>query len=299
MRATTNMAAPSKKRVTENVDMSEDDILGDENEDEMQSDESEEETPMNEEVQVEFEARRPEGSDFHGIKSLLQQLFLKANINLSEMTDTLLSQNYIGSIVKQSDIPEDDEGDSDDDDPVFGITSVINLTSRKELECVKQLKSMLMGKCQEVSPKQTDRLKSILDDEDKQVGFVINERFINIPPQLSLPMFKSLRKEMESACKKNMKYKFDWYLMISKAYKQKLTKKGRAVDTEILFTNQEEEFLKKHTSVMFDYSVSHERDGVVEGGWDADEDMEALRSVLVFTADKLDQFITELEAELQ
>lgn len=55
----------------------------------------------------------------------------------------------------------------------------------------------------------------------------------------------------------------------------------------------------QHTSVMFDYSVSHERDGVVEGGWDAEEDMEALRSVMVFTADKLDQFITELETELQ
>lgn len=42
------MAAPSKKRATEEVDMCEDDIQGDEDEDEMQSEESEEETPMNE-----------------------------------------------------------------------------------------------------------------------------------------------------------------------------------------------------------------------------------------------------------
>lgn len=59
------------------------------------------------------------------------------------------------------------------------------------------------------------------------------------------------RKEMEGACKKNMKYKFDWYLMISKAYKQKPTKKGKAVDTEILYTNQEEEFLKKVRVLWF------------------------------------------------
>ena len=28
------------------------------------------------------------------------QLFLKANINLSELTDTLISQNYVGSVIK-------------------------------------------------------------------------------------------------------------------------------------------------------------------------------------------------------
>lgn len=38
---------------------------------------------------------------------------------------------YWFPVQQQSDIPEDDEGDSDDDDPVFGITSVINLTLRK------------------------------------------------------------------------------------------------------------------------------------------------------------------------
>ena len=77
-------------------------------------------------LNVDFEARNPEGSDFHGIKKLLSQvaflktysysllfsriilslakflfqLFVKANINLSALTDAFLSQNYIGSVVK-------------------------------------------------------------------------------------------------------------------------------------------------------------------------------------------------------
>ena len=52
------------------------------------------------EIQVEFEGRIPVDSDFHGIKQLLQQLFLKAHINLSDLTDLIIRQNYVGSVVK-------------------------------------------------------------------------------------------------------------------------------------------------------------------------------------------------------
>ena len=31
------------------------------------------------------------------------QLFLKANVNVSELTDTIISQNYVGSVIKVSD----------------------------------------------------------------------------------------------------------------------------------------------------------------------------------------------------
>ncbi|KAG8265720.1 hypothetical protein J6590_088580 [Homalodisca vitripennis] len=90
------------------------------------------------EIQVDFEGRNPIDSDFHGIKQLLQQLFLKAHINLSDLTDLIISQNYVGSVVKQSDIDED-SGDEDDDtspNDVFGITTVVNLTDKQfKMEC--------------------------------------------------------------------------------------------------------------------------------------------------------------------
>lgn len=38
-------------------------------------------------IQVEFEGRNPMTSDFHGIRQLLHQLFLKSDINLSELAD--------------------------------------------------------------------------------------------------------------------------------------------------------------------------------------------------------------------
>lgn len=44
-------------------------------------------------IQVDFEGRNPMASDFHGIRQLLQQLFLKSDINLSELTDIVTGMN--------------------------------------------------------------------------------------------------------------------------------------------------------------------------------------------------------------
>jgi len=51
-------------------------------------------------IDVEFEGRSPEVTDFHCIKQLLQQLFLKAPVNLSDMTSVLIHQTNIGSVIK-------------------------------------------------------------------------------------------------------------------------------------------------------------------------------------------------------
>lgn len=51
-------------------------------------------------INVEFEGRNPEGLDFHSVKQLLQQLFLKAQVNLSDMASVLVNQHTIGSVIK-------------------------------------------------------------------------------------------------------------------------------------------------------------------------------------------------------
>lgn len=81
---------------------------------------------------MDFEGRNPEAQDFHGIKQLLKQLFLKTHIDLSGITTLLIQQNGVGSVLKQSfdddDAEEDDLVDASD---VYGITSVLNLSANK------------------------------------------------------------------------------------------------------------------------------------------------------------------------
>lgn len=80
---------------------------------------------------MDFEGRNPQDSDYHGIKILLQQLFLKAHIDLGGLTDLIISQNYVGSVVKQSTDMEEFDDDDDDVNDVFGITTVINISIRQ------------------------------------------------------------------------------------------------------------------------------------------------------------------------
>ncbi|KAJ8317435.1 hypothetical protein KUTeg_005339 [Tegillarca granosa] len=285
-----------KKRVDEEMEVVGDDFEEDVNDDDDEEDEDYMGTQQNEEVQVEFEARMPEDSDFHGIRTLLQQLFLKANVDISEVANTIISQNYIGSVVKQSYIPEDDSDDDDmvDEDPVFGLTSVLNITDRKDLNCVGHIKTMLIEKCKCVAPEISQKFSQLINSPDYQLGLLLNERFINIPPQF---------KEMEKAKRKKMKYDFSHYLMICKTYRCKLMggkqqKGGDAGEGQVFYTNPEEELIKEVSDFNFTYSVQSERDSIVDGKWNAEDQMEALRTVLIIPADKLPLAIQKIKSEL-
>lgn len=293
------MAAPIKKRVVsgpqENDDSSDEyDEMEDMGEDNQEND------MVNEEVQVDFEARNPEDSDFHGIKKLLQQLFLKANINLSEMTDTLISQNYVGSVIRQSNISDEDEDDDeamDTGDDIFGIISVLNMTERKCLECVQQLRDTVVDKYKQQNAAAAGSFCTLLQDESHQVGFLINERFINIPAQIALPSFESLWKECERAKKKQMKYDFSHYLMICKTYR--LPSNSKKVEPQLIYTNEEEEFFAEESELSFSYSVASERDTVVDGCWDEDDcEMDPQRTVLLIPANKMDTIMHKLRQAL-
>ena len=56
-------------------------------------------------------------------------------------------------------------------------------------------------------------------------------------------------------------------------------------------------FLFQMSDVQVTWSVADQRDGVVEGRWDEDG-MDATRTLLLFSADKLDSIISKLESEL-
>ncbi|XP_048465142.1 protein BCCIP homolog [Rhincodon typus] len=64
-------------------------------------DSSEESEPeIQQEVQVDFEAHAISDNDHNGIKRLLQQLFLKASINITELANIIIQQNHVGSVIR-------------------------------------------------------------------------------------------------------------------------------------------------------------------------------------------------------
>lgn len=279
-------------------------------------------------IQVDFEGRSPISSDFHGIRQLLHQLFLKADINLSELADIIIGmcyrlkvkllpclvsnafrlsgffafsdQNFIGSVVIQSEL--DDESDDDDDDDgnfndsgtIFGATTAVNVSKKNANGCIANLRAYLLDKCEKHSPPaMKQQFIDILSDDDKQTGLLINERFINIPPQISVPLLENLQDEINRASKKRDAFKFTHFLMLIKFYRKE--KKG-SKPAEDIFSNGEEEALCEKCEASFDYSVQSETDSALSGNWrEGDSALMPYRKLIFFKSNQLPVLIESVK----
>ncbi|XP_072029854.1 protein BCCIP homolog [Amphiura filiformis] len=273
---------------------------------------------LNEEIQVEFEALPPHPDDFHGIKRLLQQLFLKSKVNLSTLIDIILGQSHVGSVIKQSadqlaelDLDSDESDEDQDGDNIFGFITVINITSKKNEGCIQEIKTLLDERCSQCeSASKASEFSHLLNNSSHSIGLLINERFVNIPPQLAPPLHNSLQKDVTTAAVKNSKFKFDYYLLLSKTYKDAISpeqgsskKKSKgtkiAESDQLMFANAEDEYFHKESVISFDYPVTDESDTALGGKWTFDDaEMRTFRTVMIVPASKMQHILTQIEDNL-
>ncbi|XP_030190634.1 BRCA2 and CDKN1A-interacting protein isoform X3 [Lynx canadensis] len=255
----------------------EEDEVEDEDEDDEDSDEEEDEDDesVDEEVNVEFEAYSISDNDYDGIKKLLQQLFLKAPVNIAELTDLLIQQNHIGSVIKGT-------------------------------RCAEQIKELILSSCEKSCGKSSvEQLDALFNDASKPVGFLLSERFINVPPQIALPMHQQLREELAEAHRTNKPCgECSFYLLISKTFveagKNNPKKKWSSQEKEeLMFANAEEEFFYEKAILKFSYSVQEESDTCLGGRWSFDDvPMKPLRTVMLIPGDKMDEIMGKLKEHL-
>lgn len=234
-------------------------------------------------LDVDFSFQSPDAEvDFHGLKTLLRQLFDVDNqlLDLSALTDLMLHQSHIGTTVKC----EGDEGEGSLSDP-YAFISILSLTAHQEAQCIKDLRSYLVDRCQ--AAKATGKLspsdiKSLLGHSGSQVGLLLNERFINMPHQVIPPLYRMLADEISEAATSTTDspnpWKFTHYLILSKVYTEvdsqldnedsQLSKKPKKSkgSLEIFYFHPEDEVLAKHAeaTVYFEYSKQND-----EGASDA------------------------------
>ncbi|NXY17019.1 BCCIP protein, partial [Atrichornis clamosus] len=265
---------------------------------------SESDEPIDEEVNIEFEAHSISDNDYNGIKKLLQQLFLKAPVNTAELTDILIQQNHIGSIIKQAEVQEGSSDEDEDDDEVFGFISCLNLTERKGTQCAEQIKELVLSRCEQSCEQPVvEQLRKLLSDCTKPVGLLLSERFINVPPQIALPMHLQLQKELTEAQRTNKPCgKCHYYLLMSKTFTEATKsnskrKKGRNQQKEeLMFANAEEEFFHEKALLKFNYSVQEESDTCLGGRWSFDDvPMKPLRTVMIIPADGINGIMDKLK----
>ncbi|KAF8770655.1 Protein BCCIP like protein [Argiope bruennichi] len=249
-------------------------------------------------IQVDFDVKVPEPSDFHGIKNLLHQLFLKAHINTSELTDLLIQQRKITGVIKQA-VDDDMEADADDEEDLdvnFGVFSVVNLTEKNNLNSINEIKTYLLSHCKKAaSDEDFQTFQRILDDKKKHVGLIISERMVNIPPKIAVPLYSGLSYDMAKAKSKGEAFDFEYFILICKIV---VFKEGKPQES-VMYANGEEELIAEVATLRFDFSVSAELDSGLAGGW-TDESSEGHRKrrVLVFPASQWDTMYNKLAQEV-
>ncbi|CAK6956784.1 protein BCCIP homolog [Scomber scombrus] len=232
----------------------------------------------------------------------INELFLKAHVNTSEITDLIIQQNHIGSVIRQAEVPED--SDDDDPDEVFGFITMLNLTERKGVQCVEEVKDLLVDQCEKTSTHSTmEQLEQILNDTSKPVGLLLSERFINVPPQIALPLHKQLQAEITEAQRTNKPSgKCHYCLMISKTCKEAtktIPARGGPPKEEYIFVNAEEEFFYEQAIMKFHYSVQEDADSCLSGRWSFDDvPMKPFRTVMLIPADRMPTIMDKLKEYL-
>lgn len=225
-------------------------------------------------LNVDFEWFDPQPAvDFHGLKTLLRQLFDIDNqlFDLSALADLILSQPMLGSTVKC---------DGNESDP-YAFLTVLNLHQHRETPVIRQLSEYLILKSRASDGTALRQLGTLLaPTSDAQVGLILQERFINMPHQVVPPMYNMLLEEMTWAVDDKEPYRFTHYLIVSKTYTEveslldaqedrpgkKLKQGAAAKPAERFYFHPEDEVWQKHALDVHAFGYSTQAD---EGAADA------------------------------
>lgn len=206
-------------------------------------------------VQADFVFFDPKPDDFHGVKLLLQNYLDDKQWDLSGFTDLILGQPSVGSVVKI---------EGDEDNGVHAVATVLNLGRYKDHKCVMDIKRFLLEVCQEKSIQQD--MNFLLGEQARDVGLVISQRVLNLPPQLLPPLYDGLFDEVSWATEDEpteelrKSFCFKHYLFVGKIYqhKKRSSKQARtssSTEEAIIYTKPEDEIFHKLCSWSFSFPL--------------------------------------------
>ncbi|KAK0636877.1 p21-C-terminal region-binding protein-domain-containing protein [Bombardia bombarda] len=214
-------------------------------------------------VNVDFELFNYDSQiDFHGVKTLLRQLFdTDAQLfELSALSDLIVEQNTIGSTCKVDDKAND----------AYAFLTVLNAHEHRAKMPVAQLIEYLSDKAKSTNdPKLAAAVPELLADTSGKVvvGLVLAERLLNMPAEVIPPMWGMMIDEIEAAVEDKEPYEFTHYLVVSRAYhevqssisqEERKQKKAKAAgdDSKLYFFHPEDEEMRKHAVAAGAYSFT-------------------------------------------
>ncbi|KAK1750986.1 protein BCP1 [Echria macrotheca] len=200
--------------------------------------------------------------DFHGVKTLLRQLFdADAQLfDLSGLSDLIIEQNTIGSTCKVDDKAND----------AYAILTVLNVGEHRSKKPIAQLIEYLGDRAQAAGSGLAESVPELLASDKAVVGLVLGERLINMPAEVIPPMWSMMIDEIEDAVEDKEPYEFTHYLVVSRAYyevasslDERKQKKARE-ESRLLYFHPEDEEMRKHAAAAGSYAFTKEAESVAD-----------------------------------
>ncbi|KAJ3072337.1 Mss4p nuclear export [Podochytrium sp. JEL0797] len=240
-------------------------------EDEMDHDddnEDDKEDGEEELIDVDFDFFDPKEIDFHGLKSLIKQTVANdaEQFDISGLADLIIARPHLGSVVKVD--------DSTDPYAVMTVLSLIPDSKTKKLPApITTIKEYILAKSAKSNKEHHTGFQILLNT--KACGLLVNERLINMPPQIVVPMLKMLDEELDWSVEEKKEKEFEYLCYISKTYQEvePLTeedadnegpsrkKKKKGANSKIVLNFQvEDEVFEKHAEYHFDFQFTNQTD---------------------------------------
>lgn len=274
----------------------------------------------NEEIMIDFEARAPDQYDLEPVKVLLsQKLAPFPSINVNDLAKIIVEQENIGNVIYQAFNDQDEEEEesnkkdaketddnNNDEDTIFGVLSLVDLNSSKYSQFSSNLKTFLLNECEKFdkSNKNNNKLKDKLNGllKNNQVSYIINERYINVPAGISVPMYESLLKDLNKAKENDQAAKVDddsgyWLFLIKMFLETTTAKSSKKATTEKVYSNPEEETFEEFAELKFDLSTDSKAAKNGTGGWSStDESLRPVLSCMLVPKNKVNDALAKIKS---
>ncbi|KAJ2454333.1 Mss4p nuclear export [Coemansia sp. RSA 2336] len=244
----------------------------------------------NEMVDVDFDFFDFQQTDFHSLKPMLVTSFGDDAdmFDLSELVDMILYQNAIGSTVKV-------DGESDP----YAFMSVLGMKQHEGKGVMKQIREYLLKK----AGKQREQLHEIL--ESSNVGLLLNERVVNMPPQIVVPMLRMLMDETQRAVDAGEPFDFEYFVLLCPMYRETAAADSDSEEARPshegfdAYGHVEDEFVEEFAQLKFDFKFSKLKRVADARNTFADTGLVPSRRCLVIHRSKINPIIARLESVLE
>jgi len=268
-------------------------------------------------VDAEFDSVAAQKADFHGIKTLLRQLFRMAPVDIVDLADLIIEQSAIGCLLKQvvaqgaaaaepaaaaaaaadGHDADDDDAVDDDADVVYALVTALNLKEHAKRNGVKSLMRWFTSK---LGAEHTPTLQGVLKSK---VALVVHERYINIPLQIAPLMYRSLQEDMAGEAGEGAGFPVDNIIMVIKSVEVRAPStsprgrggkaKGKKARRErdppaVVYSNPEEELLERHASFYHTFAADESKEAAMS-------DVRHKRSIVVLPTAAMAAFVAEIE----